>query len=151
MIEPDAVRRRSERRRLVRSPRRRAAPEVAILNVNCQSRDERPFHHYTTKHRVVSWISRRLFDSVTYTVRHGLIKGMRRKGGLAWLPKFITGSTETPEETFWRNRDLRNLVIYDVGAFRGVLTLFFARQGRQVISYEPNTRNHARDSPGTFA
>lgn len=81
---------------------------------------------------------------MTYTVRHGLIKGMRRKGGLPWLPEFITGSAETPEETPWRNQDLRGLVIYDVGAFHGLLTLFFARQGRQVISYEPNTGNHAR-------
>lgn len=114
------------------------------MNVNCQSPDEQPFRHYTMKHRVVSWVSRRLFDGLTYTVRHGLIKGMRRKGGLAWLPEFITGSAETPEETFWRNQDLRDLVIYDVGAFHGLLTLFFARQGRQVISYEPNTGNHAR-------
>jgi len=35
-------------------------------------------------------------------------------------------------------------VIYDIGAFQGLLTLFFARKGRQVISYEPDTRNHGR-------
>jgi FkbM family methyltransferase len=109
-----------------------------------QSPDDRPFRHYTTKHRVVAWISQRLFDNVTYTVRHGLIKGMRRRGGLAWLPESVSGSIGTPEEAFWRNQDLKNLVVYDVGAFHGLLTLFFARQARQVISYEPNTRNHAR-------
>ena len=42
------------------------------------------------------------------------------------------------------NLDLKGLTIYDIGAFHGLLTLFFARQGRQVISYEPNTRNYAR-------
>ena len=42
------------------------------------------------------------------------------------------------------HQDLNDLVIYDIGAFHGLLTLFFARQGKQVISYEPNTRNYRR-------
>lgn len=109
-----------------------------------QDPDDQPFRHYTTKHRMVAWVSQNLFDSVTYTVRHGLIRGMKRKGGLAWLPEFLTGSTRTPEQEFWVNLNLKDLVIYDIGAFHGLLTLFFARQGRQVISYEPNTRNRAR-------
>ncbi len=108
-----------------------------------QNPDDRPFHHYTAKHRVVAWISRNLFDDVTYTARRGLIQGMRRKGGLGWLPEFL-GTSETPEETFWKNAKLKDLVIYDIGAYHGLLTLFFARQGRQVIGYEPNNRNHAR-------
>src|SRR6202011_2126007 len=35
-------------------------------------------------------------------------------------------------------------VVYDIGAFEGVLTLFFARRARQVIAYEPNPRNYGR-------
>ena len=112
--------------------------------MNVPDPDDRPFHHYTTKHRIVAWISQHLFDHATYTVRHGPIKGMKRKGGLAWLPEFLSGSTRTPEQSFWMDVNLKNLVIYDIGAFQGLLTLFFARQGRRVISYEPNTRNHAR-------
>jgi FkbM family methyltransferase len=113
--------------------------------VNAQNPDDQqPFHHYTTKHRIVAWLSRNLFDHITYKVRHGLLKGMKRKGGLAWLPEFISGSTRTPEQTFWVNLEFKGLTIYDIGAFHGLLTLFFARQGRQVISYEPNTSNHAR-------
>ncbi len=92
----------------------------------------------------MSWLSRNLFDNLTYTVRHGLLKGMKRKGGLAWLPESIGGSTSTPEQTFWMNQDFKGLTVYDVGAFHGLLTLFFARQCKQVISYEPNSRNHAR-------
>jgi FkbM family methyltransferase len=106
--------------------------------------DDQPFRHYTTKHRIVAWISQNLFDSIVYTVRHGLLKGMKRKGGLAWLPEFIAGSTNTPEMSFWMSRDFNGCVVYDVGAFHGLLTLFFARTARQVISYEPNTRNHTR-------
>jgi FkbM family methyltransferase len=35
-------------------------------------------------------------------------------------------------------------VIYDIGAFHGMLTLFFASHAAQVIAYEPNEVNHAR-------
>ena len=106
---------------------------------------DEPFRHYSAKHQVVAWISQGLFDNVTYTVRHGLLKGMKRKGGLAWVPGFVAGSaTRTPEQSFWMNLDLQDLVIYDIGAFQGLLTLYFARKGRRVISYEPNTMNHAR-------
>jgi FkbM family methyltransferase len=105
--------------------------------------DDQPFHHYTAKHRIVAWISQNLFDNATYTVRHGLIKGMKRHGGLAWIPEFAVGKA-TPEHTFWMNLDLAGDVVYDIGAFHGLLSLFFAKKARQVISYEPNTRNHAR-------
>jgi FkbM family methyltransferase len=115
-----------------------------VHKMNVQSPGDQPFRHYTTKHRMVAWLSRNLFENITYTVRHGLIKGMKRRGGLAWLPEFLVGSTRTPEQSFWMNQDLKDLVVYDIGAFHGLLTLFFARKGRQVISYEPNTRNHAR-------
>jgi FkbM family methyltransferase len=69
---------------------------------------------------------------------------MKRKGGLAWLPAFIAGAAATTEEAFWLRRSFEGRTVYDVGAFQGLLTLFFARQARQVASYEPNSRNHAR-------
>ena len=98
--------------------------------MNVQNPDDTPFRHYTLKHRIVAWISQNLFDHLTYTVRHGLIKGMKRKGGLAWLPESLAGSTHTPEQSFWMNQDFRDLVVYDIGAFQGLLTLFFARRAR---------------------
>ena len=105
---------------------------------------DRPFQHYSLKHKVIAWVSQRLFDRFTYTVRHGLIRGMRRKGGMGWLPLAVSSSVETPEERFWRNLDLTGLVVYDVGAFRGMLTLFFASRCAQVVSYEPNSKNYTR-------
>jgi FkbM family methyltransferase len=66
---------------------------------------------------------------------------MRRRGGLGWTPEW---SEPTREEMFWRELPLRGLVIYDVGAFHGILTVFFASRGAQVIAYEPNETNHAR-------
>lgn len=112
--------------------------------MNSQILDDQPFHHYTTKHQLVAWISQNVFDNITYTVRHGLIKGMKRKGGLGWLPEFFIRRFTTPEQFFWSNQDLKDQVIYDIGAFHGLLTLFFARKGRQAICYEPNSRNYAR-------
>lgn len=112
--------------------------------MDSQTASDLPFDHYTMKHRSVAWISQNVFDNFVYTVRHGLIKGMKRRGGLGWLPESLTGSSRTMEQSFWMSQNLKNLVMYDIGAFHGLLTLFFARECRQVISYEPNTRNHAR-------
>ena len=89
-----------------------------------------PFQHYSLRHRAIAWISQRLFDRFTYTVRHGLIRGMKRKGGLGWMPAWLRVGTQTKEEMFWRDLPLDGLVVYDVGAFHGILTLFFASRGR---------------------
>lgn len=101
-------------------------------------------HHYTWKHALISWISVNLFDSATYTVRHGLLKGMKRKGGLGWLPPPLAPGLETAEQRFWEGLPLRGMVIYDIGAFQGLLTLFFASRAKEVVSFEPNGQNHQR-------
>ena len=79
--------------------------------------DDLPFRHYSLKHRAIAWISRCLFDRTTYTVRHGLIRGLRRKGGLGWVPEFIARGAQTKEEMFWLGLPLAGMVIYDVGAY----------------------------------
>lgn len=106
--------------------------------------DDLPFQHYSHGHRAIAWISRCLFDRCTYTVRHGLICGMKRRGGLGWTPAWLSRGAQTREEMFWRGLPLGGLVVYDVGAFHGILTLFFASRGAQVIAYEPNEANCAR-------
>jgi FkbM family methyltransferase len=106
--------------------------------------DDLPFHHYTLKHRVIAWISKTLFDNVSYTVHNGLLQGMKRKGGLGWVPAFAVSGGQTKEHLFWRNLDLRGKVVYDIGAFHGLLSLYFSRMARQVIAYEPNRRNQRR-------
>lgn len=105
-----------------------------------ESRD-RPFRHYTLRHRITAWVSQTCFDGVTYTVRRGLIKGMRRRGGLGWLP---FGPAMSAEELFWRGLDLDGMTVYDVGAFQGLLTLFFAARAERVIAFEPDSINHVR-------
>ncbi len=54
------------------------------------------------------------------------------------------GGAQSKEEMFWRDLPLNGLVVYDVGAFHGILSLFFASRCAQVIAWEPNDRNHAR-------
>ncbi len=95
---------------------------------------------YPLKNRVISWVSQHLFDHVTYTVRNGLNKGLRRRGGLGWIPR----EQENPEIRFWKSVDLANKVVYDIGAFHGLLTLYFARTARLVAAFEPNLRNRSR-------
>src|SRR5665213_2616745 len=95
----------------------------------------------TLQNKAISWISSHLFDNVTYEVRNGLLKGLRRRGGLGWLP---LESNSTPEHLFWQQLDLKGKVVYDIGAFHGLLTLFFARQASQVVAWEPNSRNRRR-------
>lgn len=106
--------------------------------------EDRHFQHYTLKHHVVSWVSRNLFENFTYTVRHGLLSGLKRKGGLGWVPESFAKSIETAEIDFWRKLPLEGLTVYDVGAFEGLLALYFASRAKQVICYEPNSRNRSR-------
>ena len=97
--------------------------------------------HFSLRHMLVAAVSQRIFGNYTYTVRHGLAAGLRRKGGLGFVP---FGPAETEETRFLRRWPVEGKVVYDIGAFEGVLTLFFARKAAQVIAYEPNPRNFQR-------
>lgn len=95
---------------------------------------------YSLKHKVTSWVSKNLFDGVTYTVRNGLNKGLRRRGGLGWIPV----DQDNPEILFWKALDLKGKAVYDIGAFHGLLTIYFARHADTVVAWEPNSRNRRR-------
>lgn len=96
--------------------------------------------HYTLKHRVIARVSH-WFDGFAYTVRHGLLTGMKRQGGLGFLP---IETTETPEIRFFRALDLTGQTVYDVGGFEGLLSLFFASRATHVVVYEPNPASRMR-------
>ncbi len=89
----------------------------------------------------------RFFRNHTYTSKHGLAKGLKRRGGLAFLPSFIPRSTEMlREEIFIETLDLTGKTIYDIGGDQGIYTLFFARKvGEQgkVFTFEPNPVSHS--------
>jgi FkbM family methyltransferase len=93
----------------------------------------------------MSWISRTMFAENTYTVRHGLLKGMKRKGGLGFLPEWVTGADDSPEQRFLSSLDLHGKTVYDVGGFEGLMSmLFYSRGAQSIIAYEPNPRNRNR-------
>jgi FkbM family methyltransferase len=93
--------------------------------------------HYTTAHRVIAWVSQKLFNDVTYTVRHGLLTGLRRRGGLGWIPAILSRGTTSEEHRFFSSLDLRGKTVYDVGAFVGLFAMHCARSAMHVVCYEP--------------
>jgi FkbM family methyltransferase len=97
------------------------------------------FRHFSLKHRAVAFLSQH-FRNRVFTVRHGLIQGMKKRGGLVWIPIFRS-QAETPETRFLQKLELGGQVVYDVGGFEGVLTLFFSRRAAQVVTYEANPVN----------
>lgn len=89
-----------------------------------------------------------VFKNQTYTVRHGLAKGLRRRGGLAFLPAAIASAPErVEEETFLFSLSLEGQTVYDVGGDQGIYTVFFASKvgnhGR-VVTFEPNPESRRR-------
>ncbi len=79
-----------------------------------------------------------------YPVRHGLARGLRRRGGLGFVPQLGALSAE---ERFLQQLTFDGETVFDVGGYEGIFTLFFARRvgprGR-VVTFEPNPRNFAR-------
>jgi FkbM family methyltransferase len=101
--------------------------------------------HFSLKDRIVSFLSETFFENNTYTVRHGLIQGMKRKGGLGFLPGYLArpGYVKA-EEDFLRGLDFNGKVVYDIGAFQGIMTLFFAARAKAVVTYEPLPAHYRR-------
>ena len=101
--------------------------------------------HFSPKDRIVSFVSEKLFPNITYTVRNGLIRGMKRKGGLGFLPAFLARSGSSQAEVaFLRGLELKDKVVYDIGAFQGIMTLFFSTRAKTVVTYEPHPVHYQR-------
>jgi FkbM family methyltransferase len=97
---------------------------------------------FSLVHRVTTRISKSL--NFSYTSRRGLAKGLKRRGGLGFLP----GGTPTAEEDFLRSLDLTGKTVFDVGGFVGLMTIFFASRAARVVTYEPlpASRSKIRDN-----
>ena len=76
-----------------------------------------------------------------FRIRTGLARGMLRRFGPGFRPR----ARPSAEERFLLALDWNDRVVYDVGAFVGMFTLFFARsvgpRGR-VVAFEPDPRNY---------
>lgn len=91
--------------------------------------------YYTKEFPLAMRLISRLSTSLnfSYRCRRGLMRGLKRKGGLGFLP----GGTPTPEEQFLRSLDLRGKTVFDIGGFHGLMTVFFASRAARVSTYEP--------------
>jgi len=92
------------------------------------------------KRAVISRLQPLVADHV-YTVRNGLARGLRRRGGLGFVPRF---GARSAEERFLEALSFGGLTVFDVGGYEGIFTLFFARRVGslgQVVTFEPNPRN----------
>jgi FkbM family methyltransferase len=83
-----------------------------------------------------------VFQYVPYTIRHGLARGLKRRGGLGFL--VFSAPPLTREERFLTRLDLAGHTVYDVGGYQGLYTLYFARAvgpAGRVICFEPIPAN----------
>ena len=83
-----------------------------------------------------------LLRNRVYTVRCGLAKGLKRKGGLSFIPRELNA-----EERFLTGLQLNGYTAYDIGGWEGIFTLFFARAvggAGKVVTFEPNPENYQR-------
>jgi FkbM family methyltransferase len=88
-------------------------------------------------------MARALLYRTSYRMHGGLAKGYRRKFGYGSLPRFRL----TAEERFLDALDLRGKVVYDVGAYIGIYSMFFARKcgaPENVVCFEPNPETFAQ-------
>lgn len=84
----------------------------------------------------------RLVKNHIYTVRFGLTRGLKRKGGLGFVPQILP---PTHEEKFLTGLDLSGQTIYDIGGAEGLFTIFFGRavgEKGKVVAFEPNQELH---------
>ncbi len=101
------------------------------------------------KRKIIARLNRTsLVDNHVYTAKHGPARGLRRQGGMGWLPSFLPRMHEwDAEEEFLAGLDWRGLRVFDVGGDQGLFTLFFAQrvgeQG-QVVVFEPNPQSSKR-------
>lgn len=103
----------------------------------------------TLSRRIIARLNRTsLIDSLVYTAKHGPARGLRRQGGMGWLPSFVPRIHEwEAEEVLLASLDWRGLTVYDVGGDQGLFTLFFAQrvgEAGRVVAFEPNQQSCRR-------
>jgi FkbM family methyltransferase len=80
-----------------------------------------------------------------YVVRHGLARGVKRRGGLGFIPQMCVPRSR--EDAYLERRDFTGQTVYDIGGNEGIFTLLFARRVGAcgcVVTFEANPRSHAR-------
>ena len=85
-----------------------------------------------------------IFKNYSFKIKYGLSQGMRRAGALG-LKYSIIPRKLTNEEIFLKNFNFQNMIVYDIGGYEGIYTIFFAKsvgsEGK-VYVFEPNPLNY---------
>jgi hypothetical protein len=68
--------------------------------------------------------------------------GMKRKGRSRLDPRIGRHAGRTPEQVFLDNLNVAGRVVFDGGAFEGLITSFFSCQARRVVCCEASSRNY---------
>jgi len=86
--------------------------------------------------RAIGGLSRPVTRHITYTSRSGIAAGLKRKGGLGFFPRAVSD-----EERFYLGLELTGKVVYDIGSYEGIFSMFAARavgERGTVVVCEPN-------------
>jgi hypothetical protein len=77
-------------------------------------------------------VVRPLTNFITYTTRSGTAAGLKRRGGLGFLPRSMGD-----EERSYQSLNLVGKTVYDIGSYEDIFSLFAARavgsNGRLVV------------------
>ena len=82
------------------------------------------------------------FPNRVYKMRTGLAKGLYGTGGFQFIPRI---KKQAREDLFLTNHNYKNKVVFDIGTWIGLHTLFFAKSVQpmgKVFSFEPNPFNY---------
>ncbi len=97
--------------------------------------------NFSWRHRLTAALSRRL-QGIVYTSKGGLTKGLRRRGGVGFLP--AAAHPDTAETRFLQSLNFNGKIVYDIGGFQGLMSIFFAKTAKQVVTFEANPVNVVR-------
>jgi FkbM family methyltransferase len=82
------------------------------------------------------------FNNRVSTIRFGIAKGLKRKGGLGIFG--LLYSEDSKEDLYIRRLPSSNKVVYDIGANFGAFTLYFLKNSGErgrVVAFEPIKKN----------
>lgn len=84
-----------------------------------------------------------LLKNHVFTIKSGPCKGLKRRFGFGFKPRHSL--TKTKEERFLMSMDFKGKTIYDIGAYVGLYTMFFARavgKSGKVLAFEPHPKSY---------
>jgi FkbM family methyltransferase len=87
-----------------------------------------------------------LLANRVFTIRSGLSRGLKRRYGFGFKPRLaLIAPALSAEERFVEQLDLTGKTVFDVGAYIGIYTMYFARavgENGTVVAFEPHSQSY---------